>query len=110
MPTLTTETTDITPAEIMNGYVLNLTTEHTCTSSDVSMCSIRSNITAGTIINPVRSARLVTRGKKSLTYGRVEVVAKMPEGDWLWPAIWMMPEDNGKNSPASPELKHRSTC
>ena len=36
----------------------------------------------------------MTRGKKSIKYGRVEVVAKMPQGDWLWPAIWMMPEDS----------------
>jgi beta-glucanase (GH16 family) len=56
------------------------------------MCSIRSNVTAGTIINPVRSARLNTKGKKTLRYGRVEVVAKMPKGNWLWPAIWMMPD------------------
>jgi hypothetical protein len=21
----------------------------------------------------------------------VEVVAKLPQGDWLWPAIWMLP-------------------
>ena len=54
-------------------------------------CSIRSNKTAGTIIPPVRSARLTTKGKKTMKYGRVEVTAKMPKGDWLWPAIWMMP-------------------
>lgn len=92
VPTLTTETTPITSDQILDGYVLNLTTDGTCTSTDVTMCSIRSNKTAGTIINPVRSARLSTQGKKTLKYGRVEVVAKMPKGDWLWPAIWMMPE------------------
>jgi beta-glucanase (GH16 family) len=31
---------------------------------------------------------LTTKGKKSIKYGKVEVVAKMPKGDWLWPAIW----------------------
>lgn len=29
-----------------------------------------------------------------MTFGKVEVVAKMPQGDWLWPAIWMMPENS----------------
>lgn len=57
-------------------------------------CSIRSNKTAGLIIPPIRSARLSTQGKKTLKYGRVEVVAKLPQGDWLWPAIWMMPESS----------------
>lgn len=98
VPTLTTETTNITPAEILNGYVLNLTDagSGTCTSHDkdyVNDCSIRSNKTSGAIVNPVRSARLTTKGKKTMKYGRIEVTAKMPRGDWLWPAIWMMPEN-----------------
>ena len=92
VPTLTVDTTNITVEELNNGYVLNLTKAGTCTSDDYTMCSIRSNDTAGTIINPVRSARLTTKGKKTLKYGRVEVVAQMPQGDWLWPAIWMMPD------------------
>jgi beta-glucanase (GH16 family) len=95
VPTLTTESTDITVDQLLDNYVLNLTTSGECTSSDgTTACSIRSNKTTGDIINPVRSARLTTRGKKTLTYGKVEVVAKMPVGNWLWPAIWMMPEDS----------------
>lgn len=94
VPTLTTESTDITPEQLYDGYVLNLTTAKTCTSPDYTMCSIRSNKTTGDIINPVRSARLSTKGKRSIQYGKVEVVAKMPKGDWLWPAIWMMPQDD----------------
>ncbi|KAN0096764.1 glycoside hydrolase family 16 protein [Hyaloscypha variabilis] len=95
IPTLTIDDTDITPAEILDGYTLNLTTDGTCTSSDSGFsCSIYSNKTSGDIINPVRSARLTTKGKKTIKYGKVEVVAKMPKGDWLWPAIWMMPENS----------------
>lgn len=77
VPTLTNETTDITNAQILDGYTLNLTTMGTCTADSgdlITACSIYSNKTAGTIINPVRSARLTTRGKKFITYGRVEVV------------------------------------
>jgi beta-glucanase (GH16 family) len=94
VPTLTTETTNITPDQIYDGYRLNLTTDKTCTSPDYTMCSIYSNKTTGDIINPVRSARMTTKGKRSIQYGKIEVVAKMPKGDWLWPAIWMMPEDD----------------
>lgn len=46
------------------------------------------------MIPPVRSARLTTKGNKGIRYGRVEVVAKLPKGDWIWPAIWMMPEES----------------
>lgn len=43
--------------------------------------------------SPYTSAKLTTQGKFAFTYGRVEVKAKLPEGQGVWPAIWMMPED-----------------
>jgi len=36
------------------------------------------------------SASLITRGKASWTYGRIEVKAKLPAGKGVWPAIWML--------------------
>ncbi|KAJ7709250.1 glycoside hydrolase family 16 protein [Mycena olivaceomarginata] len=61
-------------------------------------CSRTSNSTAGTLINPVHARGSADdeagnggKGKGSLRYGKVEVRAKMPKGDWLWPAIWLLP-------------------
>lgn len=39
------------------------------------------------------SACLVTLGKRSFHYGRLEVRAKLPAGQGVWPAIWMMGDD-----------------
>ena len=40
---------------------------------------------------PYSSARMQTLGKFSLTFGRVEVRAKLPTGSpYWWPAIWML--------------------
>lgn len=36
------------------------------------------------------SARLLSKGKYSFKYGKVEVRAKLPAGVGTWPAIWMM--------------------
>ncbi|MFO0414867.1 MAG: family 16 glycosylhydrolase [Bacteroidota bacterium] len=37
------------------------------------------------------SARLVTKEKGHWKYGRIEVRAKLPSGNGMWPAIWMLP-------------------
>ena len=36
------------------------------------------------------SSRIITRGKKSFKYGRVDIRAVMPEGQGIWPALWML--------------------
>jgi beta-glucanase (GH16 family) len=36
------------------------------------------------------SARLLTKGKFSFKYGRIEIKAKLPTGGGTWPAIWGM--------------------
>jgi len=40
------------------------------------------------------SAKLITKGKASWKYGRMEVRARIPAGRGNWPAIWMLPEEN----------------
>ena len=105
VPTLTTETTAINQGQLTDGYTLNLTTAGTCTSLVSTDCSISSNTTLGQIINPVRSARINTKGTKQITYGKVEVVAKMPKGDWIWPSIRMFPVEETYGAwPASGEI------
>ncbi|KAL7423010.1 hypothetical protein Q5752_002308 [Cryptotrichosporon argae] len=89
VPTLTA---DVLGADaITNGYTLNLTADGTCTSTNVSQCAAVSNSSLLTVINPVQSARLTTQHSLSVKYGRVEVRARFPTGDWLWPSITMLP-------------------
>jgi len=42
-------------------------------------------------LNPVMSGRIRTLPFFGFKYGRIEVRARLPSGDWLWPAIWMLP-------------------
>lgn len=39
------------------------------------------------------SARIKTENKKEPKYGRIDVRAKLPKGQGLWPAIWMLGEN-----------------
>lgn len=51
------------------------------------------------------SARLITLGKTTWTYGRIEVRAKIPKGYGTWPAIWMLGENiNSVGWPACGEI------
>ncbi|KAJ7226493.1 concanavalin A-like lectin/glucanase domain-containing protein [Mycena haematopus] len=71
----------------------------------LAACSAVSNATEGRILPPVMSARISTRKSASLRFGRVEVRAKLPTGDWLWPAIWMLPVDSAYGAwPLSGEI------
>jgi beta-glucanase (GH16 family) len=40
------------------------------------------------------SARVNTKDTASWKYGKFQTRAKLPKGDYLWPAIWMMPKDS----------------
>lgn len=39
------------------------------------------------------SGRINTKGKADFTYGRFEALIKLPYGDGLWPAFWMLSTD-----------------
>lgn len=39
------------------------------------------------------SSRLITKGKQSFTYGRIDIRALLPKGQGLWPALWMLGEN-----------------
>jgi len=42
------------------------------------------------------SGKVKTQNKQDFTYGKVVARAKVPEGQGLWPAIWMMPTDESR--------------
>jgi len=104
-------------SQILDGTMYNLTgctntiiDPHTNASiPNPEACGVRSNSTTGTMIPPIMSARLNTKGKYSIAYGKVTVRAKLPRGDWLWPAIWMLPEDDAYGEwPMSGEIDVRT--
>jgi beta-glucanase (GH16 family) len=99
-PTLWDDETVLT-----SDYTLNLTALETCTATDATDCVASTNTSSGTIINPIKSGRVNTKKAAYIKYGRVEVEAQLPVGDWIWPAIWMLPVVNIYGAwPASGEI------
>ena len=60
-----------------------------CTDGSNNGCDRRGSTES--IINPIRSARVDSSPSFAFKYGTLEVRAKMPRGDWIWPALWLMP-------------------
>ncbi len=51
------------------------------------------------------SSRMITKGKYEVQYGRMEIRAKLPIGQGIWPAIWMLGNDIDFNTwPACGEI------
>ncbi|KAI0368577.1 concanavalin A-like lectin/glucanase [Pilatotrama ljubarskyi] len=90
MPTLTSD--KIGKDAILDGGSFDL--GDACTTNNKTACSVKSSNGDGSTIQPVQSARISTMNSSSIAFGKVEVRAKLPRGDWLWPAIWMLPKDN----------------
>jgi beta-glucanase (GH16 family) len=40
------------------------------------------------------SGKVTTKNKQTFLYGRIEMRAKIPTGGGMWPAFWMMPQDD----------------
>ncbi|KAF4569997.1 Concanavalin A-like lectin/glucanase domain superfamily protein [Pleurotus pulmonarius] len=100
VPTLTEDT--LGRDAVFDGYNLTLPD---CTAANFTSCTITSNASTGVILPPVRSARLTTQLSRNIQFGRVEIRARMPRGDWLWPALWMMPVNETYGPwPASGEI------
>jgi beta-glucanase (GH16 family) len=44
------------------------------------------------------SARIASQGNLDFTYGKLDIVAEVPKGEGIWPALWLWPTDS-KYSP-----------
>ena len=103
-PTLTADNIGEDQLHTADFNIWGGTPASTCTSNAFYGCE-RNAAASGNVINPIQSARLRTAGKFAFKYGRIEIKAQLPKGDWLWPAIWLLPADETYGGwPASGEI------
>ncbi|XP_046818095.1 beta-1,3-glucan-binding protein-like isoform X2 [Vespa crabro] len=84
----------IKPIILEDSYGENITSYGTlqladCTSNIPQECS--RNAISYNILPPVISARFNTKNRFAFKYGKIEIRAKFPEGDWLYPELWLEP-------------------
>ncbi|KAJ3144668.1 hypothetical protein HK101_002623 [Irineochytrium annulatum] len=104
-PTFTSDL--IGEGPMLNGGSIDLSGNsidpNSCTDPGSYGCARSSN--GANIINPIQSALIRSANSFSFRYGKVEVVAKLPVGDWIWPAIWMLPKNGAYGQwPSSGEI------
>lgn len=86
-------TRDANNASIEDGKLV-ITARHERTTGPALPLSQRrfAAVRDGEAVRDFSSARLTTRGKAAWLYGKIEVRARLPQGQGTWPAIWMLPE------------------
>lgn len=63
---------------------------YTDESSNLSIENGKMTITAVESAGNYTSARIITQDKVEVTFGRIDIRAKMPKGQGMWPALWML--------------------
>ncbi|CAL1535494.1 unnamed protein product [Lymnaea stagnalis] len=87
MPTTTVSDSRFNENFLHSGHMDMRALFGTCTQDGNNGC-VRNG--GAEILPPVMSGKVYS--VPTLRYGTVEIRAKIPRGDWLWPAIWMMPK------------------
>ncbi|KAK7575921.1 hypothetical protein V9T40_012207 [Parthenolecanium corni] len=50
-------------------------------------------VQSSNILPPIASAQITTKNSLAFRFGRMEIRAKLPSGDWIVPEIWLTPRD-----------------
>jgi len=77
---------------VLTGGEFSVWNFGTCTDDRSNGCARYGS--PGNIINPVISGKMHSRNHFNFKYGTIQFRARLPAGDWLWPAVWMMPKDS----------------
>jgi beta-glucanase (GH16 family) len=73
-----------------NGWGNNEWQDYTNSAANSSVAEGVLTITARQNGSSYTSARLKTQGLQDFQYGRIDIRAKLPEGQGIWPALWML--------------------
>uniref|UniRef100_A0A9I3CJN8 GH16 domain-containing protein n=1 Tax=Anopheles culicifacies TaxID=139723 RepID=A0A9I3CJN8_9DIPT len=90
VPSLVTMNADYNDERIRTGELIL----EGCTSIVRNPYECQRKAAHSTILPPVVSAKLNTKNYFRFRYGRVEIRAKLPKGDWIFPQLLLQPYEN----------------
>lgn len=90
VPTLLNMNPDFNEERIRTGELIL----SGCKSPTNNEYECRRRAALSTILPPVVSAKLNTKNSFRFRYGRVEIRAKLPKGDWIFPQLLLQPAEN----------------
>ncbi len=76
-----------------NNELQNYTDGDNVSFSDGKLIITAKKVDENQVAGSYTSTRIITKGKKEFTYGKMEIRAKLPSGKGIWPAIWMLGGD-----------------
>ena len=72
------------------GWGNNELQEYTDLEKNIKVANGFLTIVADEYLGGYNSARIITQDKVELTHGRIDIRAKMPKGQGIWPAMWLL--------------------
>lgn len=89
------------------AYLGSLNLGFKCTSEEGTMSDYCTRTGGSTIVPPIISSRITTLRKFSFLYGKVEIRARLPSEDWVFPLLLLEPVNYfyGKKSLASGQMR-----
>lgn len=75
------------------GWGNNELEEYTNSQENINLADGKLVITATDNHDKFESAKIHTKDKQEFKFGRIDVRAKLPEGQGIWPAVWMLGEN-----------------
>nr|Q8ISB6.1 RecName: Full=Beta-1,3-glucan-binding protein 2; Short=BGBP-2; AltName: Full=Beta-1,3-glucan recognition protein 2; Short=BetaGRP-2; Flags: Precursor [Manduca sexta]AAN10151.1 beta-1,3-glucan recognition protein 2 [Manduca sexta] len=83
----------MTESKYHEGIIYDRLDLERCTGQ-LGTLECRRESSGGQIVPPVMTAKLATRRSFAFKFGRIDIKAKMPRGDWLIPELNLEPLDN----------------
>jgi len=82
----------VNPPPLQSGYLTNRSVNVSVPGDGyLHLTALNDKYVDSSGTHPYTTGQIDSHGLEAITYGAVEIRAQLPDGDGVWPALWMMP-------------------